>query len=383
MAKVNLDYVWIARPKGREYGYYRRDGQSIRIHGEVGSEEFLANYQTIAQRWDTPSPGAQRRLMGSMGFLIDRYRRSPKYKQLSKETRADYERVLQILEKGDTDKGLKAAGHLPWASLPRPWIIDTRDLYFETPRKANLIVQVLSILGNLAIDLDLRDTNPAARIELIKTGPGHKPWEEFHIEAYYKHWPLGTAQRAAADLLLFGGQRRGDTIATVRPHYRLTSFNGKQRFGLFVAQEKTEARIWIPAAEPLIESMEAWLPTHDQMTLLVDPATGKPFHKRGFSGFMRDAMTAAGLPKSVTVHGARYTAATRIWEVAIANGYSDDMGWQIAGSITGHETAKMAKKYTEQKRLAALGVDGLNRALKGASEKPADGSEKPNKAERT
>lgn len=383
MASVNLPYLWIARRKGRSYGYYRRDGQLIRIKGDIGSEEWLQEYRAIHRRWATPSPGELRRAMGSLGWLINRYRQSAKYKQLGREARADYERVLHILEHGDAAVGLKSPAALPWETLPRPWIIDTRDLYVETPRKANLIVQVISILGTLAIDLDLRDSNPAAKIDKIRTGPGHKPWEEFQIEAYYDRWPIGTPQCAALDLLLFGGQRRGDTIASVRPHYRLTAFNGRQRMGLFVAQEKTDARLWIPAADRLIESLNAWLPQHDQMTILVDSTTGKPFHKRGFSGFMRHAISEAGLPDTVTVHGTRYTAATRIAEVSIAAGHTQDMAWQIAASITGHETAAMARKYTEQKRLAALGVDGLNRALQGPSEKPSDATEKPNKQERS
>lgn len=363
MAEISLPYVWIVRVKRRDYAYYRRGKYRHRIPGEIGTVAWLAEYKRIHERYETPSNGEKRRTYGSLGWLIDQYRRSPEYKQLSEPSRKDYERVLRILEDGDPSLEVESSADLPVATMPKSFLVGLRNTYSDTPRKANLILQVASILGTLAVDLDLRESNPAARIKKLKTGPGHRPWEEFEIEAYYARWPLGTPQRAAADLLLFGGQRRGDTIAMARTHYRLTDFNGVRRLGLFVAQEKTANRLWVPAPEPLVVSLGAYLPTHDQMTLLVDPKTGKPFHKRGFSGFMRDAISEAGLSASVTVHGARYTAATRLWEVMRSLGYADGLAWQVVGSVTGHETAAMARKYTEKRRLSALGVDGLNSSL--------------------
>ena len=364
MAKISLSYVWICRSKGRDYAYYRRDGKYLcRIPGEIGSAAWLAEYKRIHEKYETPSLGQLRRAHGSLGWLIDQYRRSPEYKQVSSLTRKDYERVLKILELGDQDKEVASAADLPVATMPKSYLLGLRNAYMDTPRKANLIIQVASILGSLAVDLELRETNPAARIKKLKTGPGHRPWEEFEIEAYYAKWPLGTPQRAAVDLLLFGGQRRGDTIAMTRAHYRLEDFNGTKRLGIFVAQEKTDARLWIPAAVKLTLSLDAYLSVHKQMTLLVDPKTGSPFHKRGFSGFMREAIMAAGLPRTVSVHGARYTAATRLWEILRSAGHPDDMAWQVVSSITGHETVAMARKYTSKRRLAALGINAIDTAV--------------------
>lgn len=366
MAKIALPYVKIDRVKGIDYAWYRRGQKRLcRIPGDIGSPEWLAEYHRIHKRYENPQSGAAKRAYGSLGWLIDQYRRTPEYKQLGDASRKDYERVLRIFEQGDPDLAVAPSADLPVATMPKSFLADLRNTYSATPRKANLIIQVASILGNLAVDLDLRQSNPAARIKKLRTGPGHRPWEEFEIDAYYEQWALGTPERAALDLLIFGGQRRGDTIALVRAHYRVTDFGGVQRLGLFVAQEKTDTRLWIPAPDPLVVSLNAYIQQHDQMTLLVDPKTGKPFHKRGFSAFMRAAINAAGLPASVTVHGTRYTAATRIWEVMKATGNSDELAWQVVGSITGHETAAMAQKYTAKRRLAGLGIDKLNLAFRG------------------
>ncbi len=59
-----------------------------------------------------------------------------------------------------------------------------------------------------------------------------------------------------------------------------------------------------------------------------------------------ESIAATGLPDTVSVHGARYTAATRLWEILRSAGHADDMARQAVGSITGHETAAMARKYT-------------------------------------
>jgi integrase len=73
---------------------------------------------------------------------------------------------------------------------------------------------------------------------------------------------------------------------------------------------------------------------------------------------MRDAMTAAGLPSDCTLHGLRYTFATRAIELGL--------DWQTIESIVGHETAQMASKYTEKRRRARFAITKLDEARKRA-----------------
>jgi len=96
----------------------------------------------------------------------------------------DYLRYLTLLESD--------YGHLSAAKLKRPNIILLRDRFDDTPRKANFIVQILSILMEHAIDRGFRETNPATGIDPLETGDGHRPWEETEIKKYRERWPLGT-----------------------------------------------------------------------------------------------------------------------------------------------------------------------------------------------
>ena len=69
---------------------------------------------------------------------------------------------------------------------------------------------------------------------------------------------------------------------------------------------------------------------------------------------MRDAIRAAALTDECTLHGLRYTFATRAIELGL--------DWQTIESIVGHKTAEMAFKYTQQRRLARLAIVTLDAA---------------------
>jgi integrase len=86
---------------------------------------------------------------------------------------------------------------------------------------------------------------------------------------------------------------------------------------------------------------------------------------------MRDAMRDAALPDDCTLHGLRYTFATRAIELGL--------DWQTIESIVGHKTAEMAFKYTQQRRQARLAIATLNqvRNTNAAVITPADRSDNP------
>ena len=77
--------------------------------------------------------------------------------------------------------------------------------------------------------------------------------------------------------------------------------------------------------------------------------------------FMRDAIRAAVLPDSCTLHGLRYTFATRAIELKL--------DWQTIESIVGHKTASMAAKYTARRRSSRLTIATLESArIRAATE---------------
>jgi len=347
--KIDLPYAWTQTVKGRSYTYYRRDGQRIPIKGVPGTREWLDAYYRIHESFEAPA--AQGTKPGSLGALVEHFLSAPEFTKLANKTKGDYRTHLDYLK--------SKHGQLPVATMPRDFVLGLRDKMAKTPRKADYLVAVLKRLLNFAIDrpTTYRLThNPAAKIKSIASTEGWAPWEEWQIAKFRAHWKPDTVERVAFEMLLNLGQRGGDTCAMVRNQY----FNGS----VAVKQEKTRARVWVPASDELADVLDAWLAKHDHIAILtLDSGAAMKIHY--FRKMMAAAFQAAGI-EGVVIHGLRYTAATVLHEVGC--------DWETIGSITGHATAQMVKKYTEKKRRAKLAIARLNRARgtkqKRSSEKP-------------
>jgi integrase len=342
------------------------DGQRL----QPSDAGFLEAYQRIHERFEQPPAAAPARppaKAGTIAHLIEAYRASPEFKQRKPKTRKDYGRYLDMLK--------EEHGHRSIAKLPRDAVFAIRDAYQNTPRTANYFVAVLRLILSFAEDrkqtfgLPPNWINPAWRPKNLETGEGHRPWEEVEMAAFREHWREVTLERVVFEAFLNTGQRGEDVAPMTRQQY----FQGE----IAVAQEKTRKRVWIPASDDLRAVLDPWLKskallptapifrTEKGHRLLVD-------HMRHL---MRDAMRAASLPDDCTLHGLRYTFATRAIELGL--------DWQTIESIVGHKTAEMAFKYTQQRRPARLAIATLNqvRNANAAVKTPADRSENPSDGE--
>jgi integrase len=393
--RIDLEYLNAIDAKGRRYWYYRRNGKNVRIAGEYGSPEFLECYRRIHEQHELGSNPASKARQGSLRALIESYKESEEYEDNEDKTRKDYLRQLDMLATN--------YGELPAATMPAAFIRKLRSKFRKKPRTANFIVQIISILMNHAIGLEWRQTNPASGIKPLKTGGGHRPWEEKEISKFRSQWPLGTVERTAFELALNTGQRGIDVVTMEHEHI---SDSGK----ISVMQQKTGKRIKIPVSNDLVEALAVWNKTkaafidarinrprplpipEDTGVFLLIGELGNQLTADYFRHLMREAYIAAGLPVSdkkaqeqeaqeaeddtdaggrrgrrrrkkrdrlrmnafVTTHGLRYTAATRLREL----GLSPD----VIGSITGQDTAEMIEKYSQQERNAEIAIDALNRA---------------------
>jgi site-specific recombinase XerD len=321
----------------RVYFYHRATGK--RLPDDPASLEFATRLAEL----NAPAVKTSAAPTDTIAGLIAAYRTSPDFTQLAEKTRKDYRRYLTTLEELWGDMAVK--------DLRRRHVRALRNAYAKTPRTANYLVQVIRLVMTYAVDEDLREDNPATRPKMLRTGDGHRPWEEDEIADFRQRWKPDTAERVAFELLLNLGQRGGDTIAMTRAHYRKGEVS--------VKQEKTEARVWVPASDDLIAILDPWLETHQEMMLLIN-SDGVPFKIDHFRHFMRAAYRAAKISDEVSTHGCRYTAATILHELGC--------DWETIGAVTGHETAEMVRKYTRKKRRARLAIGLLNRARRNDAE---------------
>jgi integrase len=351
--KFNLPYLWVVKGRGgRRYAFYRRDGVHLPINSpeghrlSPGDDGFYEEYERIHVSFSGTKPDDDGPKPGTLSHVIASYRRSGDYlTNIGPVSRGNYDRYLDQLEKAH-GKGLVAR-------LPREAIYRLRDEHKETPSKANMFLQVVSILLNFAEErplefrLPMGWRNPARRIKKLKTGEGHRPWQEYEIKDFRRTWKIGTLERIIFELFLNTGQRGEDIAIMTRSRY----FEGE----ISVRQEKTGKWVWIPASRELRDALDPWLESHEKKTILTTP-TGLPYLSPGYMRIiMRDAMVKADIPDGCTLHGLRYTFATRAIEVGL--------DWQEIASIIGHETAEMQHKYTRQRRDARLVIGTMDRVL--------------------
>lgn len=341
MATIDLPYLQLYRSRQREYAYYRRNKRRVRITAPdgqpllPGDEGFMSAYEHIHATFEdqTTIPKAT---IGTLAHLIDHYKGSPDYLGKADKTRRDYARYLDLLK--------EKHGHLPVRTMPRDFVLGLRDKYADTPRKANYLLQILRLLFSYAMDRPSTfgvTSNPAARPKTLKTGHGHRPWEESEISAFRSRWEIGTWERTAFELLLNTGQRGGDVIKMTRSNIS----NGI----IQIRQSKTGAHVGVPLSKDLRSALDPWLEQHPHLALLGKMGVDRFRHR------MAAAYEAAGL-HGVTTHGLRYTAATILRELG------ED--WETVAAITGHETMQMVRKYTTQKRRAQVAILHLDQARK-------------------
>jgi hypothetical protein len=203
MVKLDLPYLWA--PMGRQrrrYWFYRRNGRRIPIispdgrrlkRGEPG---FFEAYERIHQSFAV-APSAGRESAAWRTF-----RDAPEFTTLKPKTQRDYLDMLKAQH-----------GHRRIATMPREAVFKLRDQFQATPRTANYVVSVLRLILNFAEDrkqtfhLAAHWSNPARRPKKLKTGRGHRPWEEVEREAYRKRWSIGTLERVLFEMFDGTGQR--------------------------------------------------------------------------------------------------------------------------------------------------------------------------------
>jgi integrase len=317
----------------------------------------------------------------SLQHLIDVYRSSPEFQQLAASTRADYEKGLRLLE--------AAFGKLPVGGIAPHFLTRIRDTFARgepqkpkgavgsasrlgranatslgtdeapqrgslTPRRANKVLTVLSILMSHAVSIGWRKDNPCLQQgKSLKLRVGEwLPWPDEALEQFWQRAPRELV--VASFVGVFTGLRGQDQIRLRWPDYDGTT--------LVVTPSKTKdstrVRLVLPV-HPVLKGLLDALPRTAE-TILTGPS-GKPWVESTFHSAVSAEIRAAGL-SGLVWHGLRKTAAGRLAEAGCSDAEIQ--------AITGHSTSKMVEKYRRgafQKRLAEEAIRKLVASGFGAS----------------
>jgi len=336
----------------RIYVKRRKGAKKIRLLCELGSKEFLEEYERALEQTEMATK-IERQVsaqIGSFGWMIDQYLASAKFTMLADHSRNDI--------RGRLEKLKLRFGDLPASQLQDRHIQKFRDEKRGTPGAANKLLKFLRSLFNWAIkDPTMKmyiKHNPAMTVEKLSYNTdGYHSWTEEEVEKYIQRHPPGTTANLALNLFLYLGVRKSDGIG-LGPHneVNMPEEDGQQSRGVRFKQKKTGKWISVTFLPELQEILDT-LPK-DQATYLVT-SHGKPFTVAGFGNWFRERCDEAGL-KHCTVHGLRKAGATR----AANNGATAKQLMAVYGWSTLHEAERYTKS-ADQQLLAASGVKHLRK----------------------
>lgn len=328
--KLTRKYVVQKTVKGRVYFYFRRGETYQRLPNDPDSLEFDQEY------WAIRSGNRKKATRTTFDALIQSYYQTPEFKGKKPGTQKEYRRTLELIreEKGKAD----------FTSLRRKGVIAARDKYADTWRKANSMVEMLSILSRHAIDLEWIAANPASGVTKL-TGGEYEPWPDGKLRAYERYCRKhGLEWELTAFLLCIGtGQRIGDVVRMEWVHYD----------GEFIAvvQDKTDKRLWVACPQFLKAYLDD-LPRKGKFMMAKNLTQGiakKTIQQRVLDVRRHEDVNA----EKYVIHGWRYNAA-----VALAEAGCSDSEIQ---AVTGHKTMEMVRKYRSQVNQKQLSRQAQNR----------------------
>ena len=326
-------YVNHVRVNGRDYYYHRKTRERLPDEPNARALRVLEINKCLAA-------GPSRPADGTVAAVVAEYRQSAPFKQLADSTRRNYIR--------DLDRIVETWGRLSIKGVERKHCLKFRDKLGETPRTANHLASVMSLLFAFAIDRGYRKDNPAARIGRLKTAKKSRPWSNADWSAFARAAPPEMALAGA--VALYTGQRQGDVLRM--------RWGDIQDGAIRIVQGKTDAELVVPLHKDLAAILQG---VEKRAVHIVTDARGRPYVGRSdtFRHDWRAATLAAGLD-GLTFHGLRHTAATKLAEA----GCSD---MEIA-AITGHKSPAMVRRYTDKANQGRLAKAAIKRLETGEND---------------
>jgi enterobacteria phage integrase len=292
------------------------------LPNDPDSIEFKAAYANAltGETGEARSP-VKRDAPGTIGALIVSYKSIGTFTDLRATSKKGYTTRLETIrvEHGHRTVTGMTAEHIKEKILTP--LADRPGAQLDTLKKLRILVQH-------AIGLRWLKSDPTAGIKRPKTKE-IRAWTDAELAAFEGRWPIGTKQRTAYELMRNVGTARADVHGITWAQIDIDGVGYKRsKTGVVVDSEMPdELRVALDA-------------TPREHVTIINTEFGRPFSVNGFSGFMRDAMTAAGLPMDCKPHGLRKTLGR---EMADAGATAHDIMAKL-----GHTTLKQAENYTRE-----------------------------------
>jgi site-specific recombinase XerD len=283
--------------------------------------------------------------VGSVGYVLEAFLESDRYKALAASTQRDYRWLARTVLR-PLPAGRRPLGEMP-AMAVKPIHADgiyATLLAGRGPSTAHYACRFARRVWKWALRRDLVDANPWTEMELAGLAARTALWTEEQLaavvlEAEARARPsIGLATLVAYWL----GHRQADVLAltwsaidtTERVLTRKTkvslpvNVDAYPELAAVLATSRARAQAEADAAEP-----KRIPPAH----VIVNEHTGRPYTAATFQHLWREIATDAGIPAELQFRDIRATAATEL----------SDSGADIIPMSThlGHKTAQMSRRY--------------------------------------
>jgi integrase len=354
---------------GKQRWRFRRGGhKDIMLPGEPHTPEFDAAWQAVIECQPLPHKGQVIRL--SAAALPETFkaayvllRKSQDWKDLDDRTR---ERDCRHIEKflGYSD-GL---GDCRVADLRRKHVRSYLATMADTPHAARVALKSIRKLVMTAIEEEWLDTDPTWQMKYNPPRNGWPAWTADMMDAFERHWPVGSPPRTAYALGLWLGNRASDVARLRWDHLVIKTIvvDGQAVTieGFEFVQHKGRKRgktMFLPLT-PLLVAALAPL-SRDTERVLVS-RLGRTFSDNGLTQAMVDWARKAGIPEGYSMHGLRKSLGVKLAEA--------DATTREIMEVLGHSSMEYAELYTREADRLRLAVKGMRKmsALEQALRKP-------------
>lgn len=322
---------------GTAVTYYYAWKGGPRLDGEPGTPEFIASYNAaVAER-----KGRHRK--ETLRWVIDDYLGSADFLALADRSRKDYAAHARHIDTEFGDMPIK----LLQDRRARGEFLAWRDrLAVKSRRNADYRFAILARIMSWGFNRGLVPCNPCERPgKLYRANRKDKVWTAEDEAAFYEKAP--PHMHLALTLALWTGQRQGDLLTL-----RWANYDGKR---IRLTQQKTGARIIIPAGKTLRDALDAKRAqisgTEQSQNIMpvLQNIFGHAWTSDGFRTSWRKACAVAKI-EGLTFHDLRGTAVTRLAlagcseaEIATITGHSLKAVGSILDAHYLHRDSKLAE----------------------------------------
>tara|TARA_R110000868_G_scaffold163354_1_gene395539 strand:- start:112 stop:1140 length:1029 start_codon:yes stop_codon:yes gene_type:complete len=250
--------------------------------------------------------------------LIGAWQASPEFSELANSTQIDYRRHASII-------GLLIGDRLV-TEIKRPALVVLRNKYAKTPRKADKIITVASLLFNHALDLEWVEYNPARDVAKYNKSKPYPSWPPHVLKDFLEVAPERLC--IAVEGLYAIGSRVHEFVAHTWPSQN----DQKLRY----QPGKRGKEVALPLDDEHVAAVLEKAPKVS--TVIFTTAQNKPWTVSNLQHSITRWLKKAGYT-GYSAHGLRHTRGDHFAEDGVTT--RESMSW------FGHRTERMALHYSE------------------------------------